>query len=98
MEMGDYWPAIVGNLHKSRGVLVRLLRILVREGAYARILGSFYFTAIQSTLFWGSERWVVTPIMAETLEIFRCWVHKGSWYKYPGNEQAVVDTTHHWRT
>ena len=59
----DDWPAVAGNLAKARRSWERLQRILGREGATSRILGSFFKAVVQQVLLFGAETWVVTPKM-----------------------------------
>ena len=66
----DDWPAVVGNLAKARKSWKRLQRILRREGATPRILGSFFKAVVQQVLLFGAETWVVTPKMERALSGF----------------------------
>ena len=45
-------------------------RILGREGANPRTSRIFYKAVIQVTLLFGSETWVMNPIIRKTLGIF----------------------------
>ena len=36
------WQAVSGKLRKSRKIWVRMTRILIREGAYLKVLGMFF--------------------------------------------------------
>ena len=57
----DDWPAVAGNLVKSRKILGRLSRILIREGADKRLPGNFFKAVVQAVLMFGAETWVLTP-------------------------------------
>ena len=67
----DYWLAVVGNLGKARKSWVRLLRILIREGADPKVLGKFYKAVSQAVLLFGAETWVLTPSMEWSLSSFQ---------------------------
>ena len=56
----DYWSAVVNKFRKARRKGVRFYRILGREGADARIYGTFYKAVLQATLLFGSYIWVTT--------------------------------------
>ena len=50
----DYdWPAVVGNLGKSRKSCGRLHGILSREGATKGVLGNFFKAVVQQVLLLG---------------------------------------------
>ena len=44
-----------------------MTRILSREGAEPRVYGFFFKTVLQVVLLFGSETWVVTPLMGRVL-------------------------------
>ena len=67
---GDYWPAVAGNLVKSRKSWVRLSRILSREGSGRRVSGNFFKAVVQAVLLFGAETWVVTPRIERALDSF----------------------------
>ena len=64
------WPAVVTNLKKARKTWGRMSRILGREGADAKISGTFYVAVVKQVLLTGSETWVVTPRILKALEGF----------------------------
>ena len=60
---GDYRLEVVGNLRKERKKCVRMLRILRKEEAYARMSGTFFKDVVEVVLIFGYETWVLTPHM-----------------------------------
>ena len=58
------------NLKKARKTWGRMSRILGREGADAKISGTFYVAVVKQVLLTGSETWVVTPRILKALEGF----------------------------
>lgn len=96
------WPAVMTNLKKARKKWGRMSRILGREGADAKISGTFYVAVVQQILLSGSETWVVTPRIRKALEGFHHRVARrisrkmprrrpdGSWY-YPPLAGALRD-------
>ena len=100
MAGDDDWPAVAGNLAKAQRSWGRLHRILRREGATPRILGSFFKAVVQQVMLFRAETWVVTPKMERALRGF---LHgavrrltgrqarrakNGEWY-YPSLEGAM---------
>ena len=51
----DDWPAVAGNLAMAWRSWGRLRRILGREGATARISGSFFKGVVQQVLLFGDD-------------------------------------------
>ena len=49
----------------------RLVKILGREGADKRTVGSFYVAVMKVVILFGSETWVPTPWLEKSLEGFR---------------------------
>ena len=95
-----YWLAVVGNLVKARNSWGRLSRILIREGAYPKVLRHFYKAVSLLVLLFGAETWVLTPRMERALDSFQHRVTRrltgrqprrqggGSW-AYPPLEEAM---------
>ena len=69
-EGDDNWPAVAGNMGKSRNSWGRLQGILSREGATKRVLGDFFKAVVQKVLLFGAETWVVSPRMERALSAF----------------------------
>ena len=67
----DELPAVAGNLLKARKSWGHLLRILIREGADARVSGNFSKAVVQAVLLFRAETWVLTPRMERALESFQ---------------------------
>ena len=63
-------PSIKKNLMKVKQRWVQILRLLTREGATTRTMGTFYLSIIQSTLLYGSETWVISQRMHNLLYAF----------------------------
>ena len=63
-------PALRRNLAKARQRWAQVSRILVREGATPRVSGRFHKAIVQSVLLFGSETWVWTESMRQTLRGF----------------------------
>ena len=63
-------PALRRNLAKARQRWARVSRILVREGATPRVSGRFYKAIVQLVLLCGSETWVWTESMRQSLRGF----------------------------
>ena len=61
---------MAGNLKKARKSWGRLSRILGREGATARISGTFFKSVVQQVLLFGAKTWVVSPRMERALSGF----------------------------
>ena len=55
------WPAVVDNLWNAQKKWARMSRIIIQEGADARVPGNFFKAAMQAVLLFGSETWVETP-------------------------------------
>ena len=67
----DDWVAVVGNLRKARKSWAGIEMILGWEGVRPRILGVFFKTVVQAVLLFGSETWLMTPLMVRALGIFQ---------------------------
>ena len=67
----DDWPAVAGNMRKSRKIWTCMTRILGREGSDPRISGLFFRTVTHAVLLFGSETWVLTPHMDQALGRFQ---------------------------
>ena len=63
-------PAIRHNIAKARARWHRISRLLKREGASARTMGTFYLSIVHSILLYGSETWVLTDTTLRTLSSF----------------------------
>ena len=66
----DNWPAVAGNMGKSRNSWGRLQGILSREGATKRVSGNFFNAVVQQVLLFGAETWVMSPRMERSLSAF----------------------------
>ena len=66
----DDWPAVAGNIRKTRVSWVSLARVLGREGAYPKVSRSFYTAVTQQVLLFGAETWVLTRKMESALDAF----------------------------
>ena len=86
----DNWPSVITNLRKSRKVWSRLLRILGREGADTRTSGRIYIAAVQETMLFGSDMWVVTPHMEHNLGGFHHRVAIWITVKLPQSQQDGI--------
>lgn len=64
------WPDVYKNLTKARKRWGMVSRVLRRENANPRIMAMFYKAVVQSVLLYGSETWVITPVMLRALEGF----------------------------
>ena len=67
----DDWPAVAGNIRKSRMSWGRLARVLGWEGADPKVSRSFYTDATQQILLFGAETWVLTRNIESALYAFR---------------------------
>ena len=67
----DDWPEVVGKLGKARKSWGQLSRVLVREGAYQKVLREFYISVTQAVLLFGSETWVLTSRTEKDLDSFQ---------------------------
>ena len=79
----DNWKTVVTNLQKERKVYASQSRIMGKEGADARTSGCFHVTDVQATLLFGSETWVLTPGMVQTLGGFHHRVERRLMKKLP---------------
>jgi hypothetical protein len=70
----DDLPAVRENMKKARKRWARVSRLLVREGATAKMMGKIYLAIVQSVVLYGSETWVLSERMRRMLEGFhnRC--------------------------
>ena len=57
-------------MEKARKNWGRLQGILSREGATKRVLGNFFKAVVQQVLLFGTETWVVSPMMERALSAF----------------------------
>ena len=60
--------AVVGKLRKARRSWGRLARVLSREGADPKVSRAFYIAVTQAVLLFGSETWVLTERMENSLD------------------------------
>ena len=67
----DDWPAVAGNIRKTRVSWGRLARVLGREGANPKVSRSFYTTVTQQVFLFRAETWVLTQKMESTLDAFQ---------------------------
>ena len=67
----DDWPAVAGNIWKSRMSWGRLARVLGREGEDPKVPRSFYTAVTQQVLLFGAETWVQTKKMESALDAFQ---------------------------
>ena len=100
---GDYdWPAVAGNLEKSRKSWGRLQGILSREDATKRVSGDFFKAVVHQVLLFGAETWVVSPMMEEALSAFihgaarrltgrQPWMGRDGKLHYPSLEGAMKE-------
>ena len=52
----DYWPTVVGKLHRARKSWGGLLQKFSREGAYLKVSRHFLKSVTQTVLFfWGGD-------------------------------------------
>ena len=58
---------VVKNMRKSRWKWAWMSKILVWGGEDARTSRTFYKMVVKSVLFFGSEMWVMTPWIGQTL-------------------------------
>ena len=63
-------PALFMNLAKARKRFARLSNLLCREGADSHVGGRIYVVAILAVLLYGSESWVWTSSMLNTIRDF----------------------------
>ena len=61
------------NLRRERVKWVWLTKILWREGADKRTVGSFYMAVLQAVLLFWSEKWFLTPRLEKSLTGFHHW-------------------------
>ena len=66
-DLDDYWTEVVAILRKARKKWASLSRVLGWEGADSRALGNFYIAVVQVVLLFGSEAWVMCPLIGRTL-------------------------------
>jgi hypothetical protein len=64
------WPAINRNLAKARKRWGRIRRVIVREGANARVSGYFYKAVVQSVVLYGCETWTLDEAKLNALRGF----------------------------
>ena len=69
-DLDDDWPEGVDNLRKTLKWWARMSSILGREGADPRTSGNFYKVAVQATLLFGAELWVMSPWIGRILVSF----------------------------
>ena len=66
----DDLPAVIFNLQKAQKIWSHIYRILGRGGSYPIISGHFYLAVVQEILVYGTDTWVVTPIIGRLLGSF----------------------------
>ena len=71
MEGDNDWLAVISNLGKTQKSWGRLSRILSWEGAYLKVLETFYKAVAQAVLLLGAETWVLTPRRERALDRFQ---------------------------
>ena len=88
----DNWPAVVRNLWCTRQKWVWRTRVLIRKGAYTRTLGQIYLAVVQSVLLYGSETWVLTPLIQRVLGGFHHRVSQRlkGWQPHKGRDGGWV--------
>ena len=86
------WPAVVCKLWRARQKWVRLIRVLIREEADARISVHIYLEVVQSVLIYGLEAWVLTTLMQRLLGGFHHRVSRilTRWQPWKGWNRAWV--------
>ena len=67
----DDWPAVVGNHRKAKQSWGRLAKVLSREGADPKVSWKFYIAVTKAVLLLGSETWVLTARMENSLDSFQ---------------------------
>jgi hypothetical protein len=62
------------NLHKARMKWGRLGKILTSQGAYPKVMATFYKAIVESVLLYGAETWVLSKELERKLQSFhhRC--------------------------
>ena len=68
--------AVVRNLDQAKTVLRRISHILARERATPWVSGFFFKVVIQAERLFGSDTWVVTPLMGTDLRGFQTQVSR----------------------
>ena len=63
-------PALVHNLRRAIQKWAWMTRILIREGADYRTLGSIYLVVVQSVMLYRSEIWFLTPRIKRVIDRF----------------------------
>ena len=63
----DDWPAVVGNLQRSRKSWGVLSGILSQEGADPKVSGHYFKELTHVVLLFGGETWILTPRMERAL-------------------------------
>ena len=59
----DDWPTIRRNIMRTRTVWGRLGKLVLREGAYPRVLEMFYRTVAQTVQLFGLKTWLLSAAM-----------------------------------
>ena len=89
-EGEDDWSAVVGNFKKVRKSWSRLTRILGREGADPGVSRILFKAIVQAMLLFGSETWVLTPSMEQSLGIFQHRVARRITGRHPKRREEGV--------
>ena len=71
MAMDNEWPAVAGNIKKTRRIWGRLAKVLGREGADPKVSHTFYIYVKQQLLLFGADTWVLTKKMELVLDAFQ---------------------------
>ena len=82
-ELVNDWPAVVGNLKKSRKSWSWLMSILGQEGANPRVSGMFFKAVVQAVLIFGSATWVLNPHIRRDLGSLKHGVSRGITGRHP---------------
>ena len=82
-EGDDDWPAVVGNYSKASKNWGRLSRILSREWANPKVSGHFFKAVMQAMLMFGTETWVLNPMIEKEMDSFQHWVARRLTGRHP---------------
>ena len=91
------WTEVVSNVSWERALWNRMTRILIREGAEPWVSGFLFKFIVQAVLLFGSETWVVTPLMGRALGEFQDQVAQRLTGRLSRRKMAGSRSTPKWR-
>ena len=98
MASYDGWTVVVHNLRKAQKKWEQLSRVMVREGRDSCTPGLFYAVVVQAVLLYGSDMWVMSPLIGKMMGSFQLMViHRLTGWQPRRRAYGTWSTPHWWR-